>query len=126
MRKKVVATSKAPEAIGPYSQAIDINGALFMSGQIPIDPESNKLIEGDIKEQTTQVLRNIDAVLSAAGYSRRDVVLCNCFLDNMDDFQAFNEVYSAYFDKDPPARATMEAARLPMGAMVEITAIAMK
>ncbi len=126
MRKKVIATSKAPEAIGPYSQAIDINGALFVSGQIPIDPETNKLIEGDIKEQTTQVLRNIDAVLSAAGYSRRDVVLCNCLLDNMDNFRAFNEVYSAYFDKDPPARATLEAARLPMGAVVEITAIAMK
>jgi len=126
MRKKVIATSKAPEAIGPYSQAIDINGTLFVSGQIPIDPETNELIEGDIKEQTTQVLRNVDAVLSAAGYSRRDVVLCNCLLDNMDDFQSFNEVYSAYFDKDPPARATLEAARLPMGALVEIEAIAMK
>jgi 2-iminobutanoate/2-iminopropanoate deaminase len=126
MRKKVIATSKAPKAIGPYSQAIDINGALFISGEIPIDPETDKLIEGDVKEQTTQVLRNIDAVLSAAGYSRRDVVLCNCMLDNMDDFQAFNEVYSAYFDKDPPARATLEAARLPMGALVEIEAIAMK
>ena len=126
MRKRVIATSKAPKAIGPYSQAIDINGALFISGEIPIDPETDKLIEGDIKEQTTQVLRNIDAVLSAAGYTRRDVVLCNCILDNMDDFQAFNEVYSAYFDKDPPARATLEAARLPMGALVEIEAIAMK
>jgi len=87
MRKKVIATTKAPKAIGPYSQAIDINGTLFVSGQIPIDPETDKLIEGDIKEQTTQVLRNIDAVLSAAGYSRRDVVLCNCMLDNMDDFK---------------------------------------
>jgi len=126
MRKKVIATTKAPKAIGPYSQAIDINGTLFVSGQIPIDPETDKLIEGDIKEQTTQVLRNIDAVLSAAGYSRRDVVLCNCMLDNMDDFKAFNEVYSAYFDKDPPARATFETARLPLDAKIEIETIAMK
>ena len=126
MSKRVITTGKAPRAIGPYSQAIDINGALFVSGQIAIDPDTDEMLHGDIKEQTTQVLRNIDAILGSAGYSRRDVVLCNCLLDNMDDFAKFNEVYSAYFDKDPPARATLEVSRLPKGALIEIEAIAMK
>jgi 2-iminobutanoate/2-iminopropanoate deaminase len=126
MRKKIVNTDKAPKAIGPYSQAIDISGALFVSGQLPLDPVTGNMITGGIREQTERVLKNIEAILTAAGYSKRDVVLCNCLLADMQDFQAMNEVYGAYFDVEYPARATFAVLKLPLGAMIEIEVIAMK
>ena len=124
--KKTIQTKKAPGAVGPYSQATEQNGMLFVSGQIPLDPESGKVVEGGIQEQTRQVLKNLDAILSAAGYSSWDVVKCTCLLKDMDHFQAMNEVYAAYFSQDPPARAAYQVARLPLDAMIEIEAIAMK
>jgi 2-iminobutanoate/2-iminopropanoate deaminase len=126
MRKKIVHTDKAPKAIGPYSQAIDINGTLYVSGQIPLDPATGKIIEGGIREQTERVLMNIDSILTAAGYSRRDVVLCNCMLADMQDFQVMNEVYGAYFNEEHPARATFAVLKLPLGVSVEIWVIAVK
>ncbi len=124
--KKVVRTKKAPGAVGPYSQAIDHNGMLFVSGQICLDPETGKPVEGDIREQTRQVLINIDTILAAAGYSKRDVVKCTCLLKDMDHFREMNAVYAEYFDEDPPARAAYQVVRLPLDVLIEIEAIAMK
>jgi len=124
--KKIIHTKNAPKAVGPYSQATEQNGMLFISGQIPIIPETGKLREGGIREQTQQVLRNIDAILQAAGFSSWDVVKCTCLLKDMDHFQGMNEVYAAYFKQDPPARAAYQVVRLPLDVLVEIEAIAMK
>ena len=124
--KKIVQTKKAPGAVGPYSQATEQNGMLFVSGQIPIDPETGKPVGGGIKEQTRQVLKNLDAILSSAGYSSWDVVKCTCLLKDMDHFQEMNEVYAEYFPKDPPARAAYQVVRLPLDVWIEIEAIAMK
>lgn len=124
--KKVVHTEKAPKAVGPYSQAIENNGLLFISGQIPIDPSLGKVIDGDIKEQTEQVMKNIGAILHEAGYSFDDVVKSTCLLDDMDNFAAMNEVYARYYPNNPPARAAYGVVRLPLGVMVEIETIAMK
>lgn len=124
--KKIIHTKEAPRAVGPYSQATEQNGMLFVSGQIPIIPETGKLAEGGIREQTQQVLKNIDAVLQAAGYSSWDVVKCTCLLKDMDHFQEMNEVYSGYFKKDPPARAAYQVVKLPLDVLIEIEAIAMK
>ena len=126
MRKKIINTDKAPKAIGPYSQAIEINGALYISGQVALDPATGKMINGGIREQTERVLMNIDAILTSAGYSRWDVALCYCLLADMQDFQAMNEVYGAYFNEEPPARATYAVLKLPLGALVEIQVIAVK
>jgi 2-iminobutanoate/2-iminopropanoate deaminase len=123
--KKTIATTDAPAAIGPYSQAIEANGMLFVSGQIPIIPETGELIAGDIVAQTTQVVQNLRAVLKAAGYSLNDVVKTTCYLASMDDFQLFNEVYANYF-LHKPARATVEVSKLPKGARVEVDAIAVR
>jgi 2-iminobutanoate/2-iminopropanoate deaminase len=124
--KKVIHTSQAPNAVGPYSQAIEHNGHLFISGQIPIDPAIGKMIEGDIKAQTEQVMKNIGAILKEAGYSYNDVVKSTCLLSDMDNFAAMNEVYARYYTNNPPARAAYGVVKLPLGALVEIETIAMK
>lgn len=124
--KKVVFTENAPKAVGPYSQAIEAGDMLFVSGQIPLNPETGKIADGGIKEQTEQVLKNMGAILEAAGYSFDHVVKCTVLLDNMDNFAAMNEVYAKYFTSNPPARAAYGVVRLPLGAMVEIECIAAK
>ncbi|HUG60321.1 MAG TPA: RidA family protein, partial [Methylomirabilota bacterium] len=112
-------------AIGPYSQAIRAGGLVFTAGQIPLDPATMKLVDGDIATQTEQVMKNLDAVLAAAGASFAHVVKTTCFLANLDDFAAFNAVYARRFPADPPARSTIEAARLPAGALVEVECVAL-
>ena len=124
--KRIIYTESAPKAVGPYSQAVETNGLLFISGQIPIDPAIGKIVEGGIKEQTHQVLKNIGAILKAAGYEYMDVVKSTCLLSDMDNFAAMNEVYAQYYAENPPARAAYGVVRLPLGAMVEIETIAMK
>lgn len=125
MAKEIVATTAAPAAIGPYSQAVKVNGLLFTAGQIPLDPTTGKLVEGDIRAQTEQVMKNVQAVLEAGGASLSSVVKTTCFLANLDDFQAFNEIYGRYFTQQPPSRSTVQAARLPAGAQVEVECIAL-
>jgi 2-iminobutanoate/2-iminopropanoate deaminase len=122
--KEIVATERAPRAIGPYSQAIRSGNLLFASGQIPIDPATGEFVAGGITEQTEQVMRNVSAILEAAGAGLQQVVKTTVFLADMDDFTAMNEVYGRFFGEDPPARATVQAARLPRDARVEIEAIA--
>ncbi len=124
--KKVINTSNAPNAVGPYSQAIEMNGMLFISGQIPIDPNTGKIIEGGIAEQTEQVMKNIEAILTEAGYTFNDVIKSTCLLDNMDNFVAMNKVYGKYYPQNPPARAAYGVVKLPLGVMVEIETIAAK
>jgi len=124
--KTVIQTEKAPKAIGPYSQAIENNGTLFISGQVPIDPETGKVIKGGIKEQTRQVMENINAILKAAGYTFDNVVKSTCLLDNMDNFAAMNDIYAEYYPTSPPARAAYGVVKLPLGVMIEIETIAMK
>jgi 2-iminobutanoate/2-iminopropanoate deaminase len=122
--KQIVKTKQAPQAIGPYSQAVRAGGFVFASGQIPLDPETGEFVAGGVAEQTEQVLRNLSAVLKAAGTSLERVVKTTVFLADMNDFVAMNEVYGRYFKEDAPARATVEAARLPRDARVEIEAVA--
>ena len=122
--KKVVSTEKAPKAIGPYSQAVVANGFAFLSGQIAFDPSTNQIIEGDIAAQTERVMANLSAVLAACGSSLKEVVKTTVFLKSMDEFAKMNEVYGRYFKENPPARATVEAARLPRDVRVEIECIA--
>ena len=124
--KKVIYTEHAPNAVGPYSQAIENNGQLFISGQVPINPETGEVVEGGIKEQTEQVMKNIAAILQKAGYTFDDVVKSTCLLNNMDNFVAMNEVYAKYYPNNPPARAAYGVVKLPLGVMVEIETIAMK
>lgn len=124
--KKIFATSKAPSAIGPYSQAVEANNTLYVSGQIPIDPATGKFIEGGIAEQTEQVLKNIGAILSEAGYSYNDVVKSTCYLSDISNFKAMNEVYARFYTEKFPARVALAVKDLPMGALVEIDAIAVK
>jgi 2-iminobutanoate/2-iminopropanoate deaminase len=126
MEKKVVKTDKAPAAIGPYSQATEVNGTIYISGQIPIDPSTGKLIDGGIKEQTRQVLENIGAILNATGCSYENVVKSTCLLANMDDFKDMNEVYAQYYSQNPPARAAYGVVKLPLGSLVEIETIAVR
>jgi 2-iminobutanoate/2-iminopropanoate deaminase len=122
--KTVIYSDKAPTAIGPYSQAIEIHGLLFISGQIPIDPTTSKIVEGGIKEQTEQVMKNIGAILAEAGYTYADVVKSTCLLSDMDNFAAMNEVYGKYYPENSPARAAYSVVKLPLGAMIEIETIA--
>ena len=122
--KEIVSTENAPGAIGPYSQAVKAGNLVFCSGQIPIDPQTGDFVSDDVGEQTEQVLRNLGAVLKAAGTSLDDVVKTTVFLADMNDFGAMNEIYSKYFDENKPARATVQAARLPRDARVEIDCIA--
>jgi len=123
--KKQVQTDKAPKAIGPYSQGIIANGFVFCSGQIPIDPATGSLISGTIEDETRQVLKNLGAVLEAAGSSYDDVVKTTVFLQDMNDFARMNAVYAEFFRAPGPARATVQAARLPKDVKVEIEAIAL-
>ena len=124
MTKEIITTDDAPRAIGPYSQAVRASDFIFFSGQIPMDPGSGELISGDTGAQTQRVLKNIQAVLQAAGADLGHVVKCTVFLANMDDFAAMNEVYGRFFSEDPPARAAVEVSRLPKGVGVEIEAMA--
>jgi 2-iminobutanoate/2-iminopropanoate deaminase len=123
--KEIIQTGHAPQAIGPYSQAVKANGLIFASGQIPIDPQTGQFVAGGITEQTEQVLKNLEAVLEAAGSGLANVVKTTVFLIDMQEFTAMNEVYGRFFKEQPPARATVEAARLPRDARVEIEAIAL-
>ena len=122
--KEIVSTDKAPGAIGPYSQAVKAGGMVFCSGQIPIDPATGEFVSHDIAEQTEQVLKNLGEVLAAAGVGFENVVKTTIFLVSMDDFGVVNEVYGRYFSDNKPARATVQAARLPRDAKVEIDCIA--
>jgi 2-iminobutanoate/2-iminopropanoate deaminase len=121
--RKTIATPNAPQAIGPYSQAIQYGDFLFVSGQIAIDPATGDIIAGDIEAQTNRVLKNITAIIEAAGMSLQHVVKCTCFLKDMADFAKFNAVYENYFGEILPARETVEVARLPKDVLVEVSAI---
>jgi len=123
---KIIHTEKAPKAIGPYSQAVEANGSLYISGQVPIDPATSKVVEGGISEQTQQVMKNIGAILEAAGYSFSDVVKSTCLLSDMANFAAMNEVYGSYYSTNPPARAAFAVKELPLGVMIEIETISVK
>ena len=123
--RDVIATDRGPKAIGPYSQAIKANGFVFLSGQIPLDPATQQLVVGDVAAQTERVLQNLTAILEAAGSSLAQVVKTTAFLQNMSDFAAMNEVYGRYFTSNPPARSTVEVARLPKDVLVEIDVIAL-
>ena len=122
--KEIVATENAPQAIGPYSQAVRAGGFIFACGQIPIDPSTGQFVPGGVAEQTEQVMQNLSAVFEAAGASLKQVVKTTVFLADMNDFAAMNEVYGRFFADNPPARSTVQAARLPRDARVEIEAIA--
>ena len=122
--KKVICTKKAPGTVGPYSQAVEVNGTLYISGQVPIDPETGKLSGDTITEQTEQVLKNIRFVVNAAGYSMKEIVKTTCMLQDMNDFAEMNKAYEKFFPDDPPARAAYEVAKLPLNVKIEIEAIA--
>ncbi len=124
--KKTIKTTDAPQAIGPYSQAVEANGLVFVSGQIALDPKTGSVIEGDVKDQTKRVMENGKAILAAAGCGMERVVRTTIYLKNIADFAAVNEVYGSYFPSDPPARATVEVSRLPKDVAVEIDFIAVK
>jgi 2-iminobutanoate/2-iminopropanoate deaminase len=123
--RDVIATEKAPQAIGPYSQGIRAAGLIFTSGQIAIDPATSQIVLGDVRAQTERVLENLSAILTASGSGLEKVLRCTVFLKNMGDFAAMNEVYGRYFKQAPPARSTVEVARLPKDVLVEIDAIAL-
>ena len=123
--RTVIATDRGPKAIGPYSQAIQANGLVFLSGQIPLDPATQQLISGNVATQTERVLQNITGILEAAGTSLERVLKTTVFLKSMNDFAAMNEVYGRHFTGDPPARSTVEVARLPKDVLVEIDVIAL-
>jgi len=122
--KNIISTPQAPKAIGPYSQAVEANGFLFLSGQIPIDPETNQVVENTIQVQTNRVLKNIGAILEARGLSYDNVVKTTCFIKSMNDFIPMNEIYAQYFSENFPARSTVEVARLPKDVLVEIEVVA--
>jgi 2-iminobutanoate/2-iminopropanoate deaminase len=122
--REVVLTARGPKPIGPYSQAIKSNGFLFVSGQIALDPTSGEFVGTDVRQQTERVLENLKAILEAAGTSLKHVVKTTVFLKDMNDFPAMNETYAQYFNTNPPARSTIQAARLPKDALVEIDVVA--
>lgn len=122
--KRIIQTNNAPAAIGPYSQAVEAGGMLFISGQIPLNPQTMKIVEGGIAEQTEQVLNNIGAILKEAGYTYADVVKSTCLLSDMANFKGMNEVYARYYSENAPARAAYAVKELPMGVLVEIETIA--
>ncbi|NLO03611.1 MAG: RidA family protein [Bacteroidales bacterium] len=124
--QKIISTDKAPKAIGPYSQAVEARGMLFISGQVPVDPETGKVVDGGIKEQTLQVMKNIGAILSEAGYSYSDVIKSTCMLSDIANFKAMNEVYGSFYNENPPARAAFAVKDLPLGVLVEIETVAAK
>ena len=123
--REVIATNDGPKAIGPYSQAIKANGLVFLSGQIALDPATQQIISGDVAAQTERVLQNLAGILKAAGSSLEQVVKTTVFLKNMSDFAAMNDVYGRYFTQAPPARSTVEVARLPKDVLIEIDVIAL-
>jgi len=123
--REIISTKEAPQAIGPYSQAVRANGFVFVSGQVAIDPVTQQVISGDITAQTDRVLTNLSAILKAAGSGLEKVVRSTVFLKDMTDFAAMNEVYARYFTASPPARSTVQAARLPKDVLVEIDLIAL-
>jgi 2-iminobutanoate/2-iminopropanoate deaminase len=123
--REVIATEQAPQAIGPYSQAIRTQSLIFTSGQIAIDPATAQIVAGDVSAQTDRVLKNLAAILQASGSSLEKVLRCTVFLKNMGDFAAMNEVYGRYFKQEPPARSTVEVARLPKDVLIEIDVIAL-
>ena len=123
--REVISTPDAPKAIGPYSQAIRANGLVFISGQVAIDPATQQVIDGDVTVQTERVMKNLAAILSAAGSSVEQVLRCTVFLKTMNDFAAMNAVYGKYFSSGPPARSTVEVSRLPKDVLVEIDVIAL-
>ena len=122
--REIVLTDRGPKPIGPYSQAIKVNGLLFVSGQVALDPKTNEFLEGDIAKQTERVLDNLKGIVEAAGSKMAHVVKTTVFLKNIGDFTAMNDVYARYFPSAPPARSTVEVARLPKGALVEMEVIA--
>jgi 2-iminobutanoate/2-iminopropanoate deaminase len=122
--RSIVASGEAPAAIGPYSQGVVAGGFVFTAGQIPLDPATMELVEGGIAEQTERVMQNLAAVLAAAGASFESVVKTTCFLADLDDFAGFNAVYGRYFGDNPPGRSTVQVAKLPKGALVEVECIA--
>lgn len=124
--KKIISTENAPKAVGPYSQAVWANDLLFISGQIPIDPQTGKFVSEDVKEQTKQVFKNLGAILTEVGLGYENIVKATVYLTDMNDFAAMNEVYASFFDKDFPARAAFQVVKLPLGAKVEIEAIAVR
>ena len=124
--RKIISTPDAPRAIGPYSQAVAGGNMLFVSGQIAIDPASGEIVEGEIEAQSEQVLKNVAAIVAAAGFDLENVVKCSCFLKHMNDFVRFNGVYERYFGEILPARETVEVARLPKDVLVEVSAICVK
>lgn len=124
--KRIIQTNQAPAAIGPYSQAVEVDGTLYVSGQIPLDPQTMKIVEGGIQEQTEQVLKNIGAIINEAGYHYSDVVKSTCLLSDMANFKAMNEVYGRFYAENPPARAAFAVKELPMGVLIEIETIAVK
>jgi len=124
--KRIIETTDAPAAIGPYSQAVEINGTLYVSGQIAIDPKTGKLIDGDLQAQARQIFRNIESILKAAGYSFTEVVKSTVFLSDISDFRSMNEVYGQVYLENHPARSAFAVKELPMGALIEIETIAAK
>jgi len=124
--KNVINTKNAPAAIGPYSQAIEVNGTIYISGQVPIDPATGKVVEGGINEQTEMVMKNIEAILTEAGYTFADVVKSTCLLSDMSNFAAMNAIYGSRYQENPPARAAFAVKELPLGVLVEIETIAVK
>jgi 2-iminobutanoate/2-iminopropanoate deaminase len=124
--REVIHTKNAPQAVGPYSQAIKANGFIFVSGQVAINPATQQVIDGDVRAQTDLILRNLAQILEAAGSSMSKAVRCGVFLKNMNDFAAMNEVYGKHFSSAPPARTTVEVARLPKDVLVEIDVIALE
>ena len=121
--KQIITTDKAPSAIGPYSQAVQFGELLFVSGQIPLDPQTGEIVEDDIEVQTRQVMENLKAIIESAGMNLQNVLKCSCFLSSMDNFVKFNSVYDAYFKESLPARETVEVSRLPKDVLVEVSAI---
>ncbi|MCK5729705.1 MAG: RidA family protein [Draconibacterium sp.] len=124
--KKIISTENAPQAIGPYSQAVEVNGTLYISGQVPLIAETMKVVEGGIKEQTMQVMKNIGAILEAAGYTYSNVVKSTCLLSDMANFKAMNEVYGKFYNEEQPARAAFAVKELPLSVLVEIETVAVK
>lgn len=124
--KRIIATKNAPAAIGPYSQAVEVNWTLYISGQVPLNPETMQVAEGGIKEQTLQVMKNIGAILEAAGYTFSEVVKSTCLLSDMANFKAMNEVYGQFYTENQPARAAFAVRELPLGVLIEIETVAVK
>jgi 2-iminobutanoate/2-iminopropanoate deaminase len=124
--KRIISTDKAPKALGPYSQAVEVNGTLYIAGQVALDAETMKVVEGGIREQTLQVMKNIEAILDAAGYGFPDVVKSTCLLADMSYFKEMNEVYGHFYPENPPARAAFAVKELPLGVLVEIETVAVR